>query len=154
MRLSSFIEFVQKNDKTIVFSTITKSIIEFNNEEFKDLKSGNFEKFDKKTIQFLIEKQIITCLQDEFSYVKFLINRDRYSPISLNTYIMFTENCNFSCVYCYQKGQVCGKNISEEVIDDVINWYEKILLRRLFLILFFLTLFVKYDNIVMLCKMS
>lgn len=130
MRLSKYINYAIKGEKVVAISLLTKCVVEFTKQEFENLKLSKNELFDKATINYLLEKNILTDLKNEEDFVYLLLKRDMLSPISLSTYIMFTESCNFSCVYCYQKGQVKGKAISRETLDKICLWHEKTLTEK------------------------
>lgn len=131
MHLSEYLVIKKLKDKVILFSTISRTIIEVNYDFFNEL--SNLDKklkiikddelaFLKKNY-FIIDNDI-----DEKRIVDYLLDKDRLDQKVFSSYIAFSTLCNFSCVYCYEEGQVCRKKIMDNsTLDMTVDWYKRII---------------------------
>lgn len=89
------------------FITLNKPI---DDENFiKDLKAG----------LFIIDDEI-----DELKILRFKMYRDRMNNISLGLTIAPTSDCNFRCIYCYEKNSLRKKEMTLEVEEAIIKFIE------------------------------
>jgi uncharacterized protein len=109
----------------VIMSTITHAIIRLELKQFQNIKDSNFLSLSENEINILMDKCILTAKtkDEEIDYIWYLFNKDRLNPISLSSYLMLTENCNFSCEYCYQRNQTKNTTIKSDVLDLIINWF-------------------------------
>ena len=134
MKLSKYIVISKLNDVThLFFSTISRSLIMLDDEKYSALQENpvNLSKFKDDEIEFLTEKHFIVeenC--NEIEYVWFQLSRDRISPKTFSTYIALSTACNFSCVYCYEKGQVDDYAMDNETLEQTIAWYRDKLVKN------------------------
>jgi len=68
---------------------------------------------------FLIEDHV-----DERQKLRHNMLRSRYGSDYLNLTITPTNDCNFACVYCYEKGVLSGKYMTNEVQDKIVELVE------------------------------
>lgn len=81
------------------------------------------EEYKKSNIEAkLIELGFITENEDERAAAEFQFWESVYDG-TLNLCIMPTEQCNFRCVYCYEKFQV--GTLSEENIKGLLTWIKR-----------------------------
>lgn len=94
----------QKYEKYLEFE---KNNIEIEDEEFvKDLQMGSF----------LIEENV-----NELDLLRFSMFKDRFSEGSLNLTIAPTLDCDFRCVYCYEKGKNDTKKMDKETQGSIVD---------------------------------
>ena len=131
MKFSRYL-LVEKNHSgnVIVFSTITRAVVLLTSLNYENLLDGKTDTLSTEEIEELLKKHIL--INDgavEENYVDFSLTLDRLSNQTFASYLAISTLCNFSCVYCYEKGQTKSKNtMSKEEIDNLILWYEKILI--------------------------
>lgn len=76
----------------------------------KDLNKGSF----------LIEEDI-----DELELVRYNISRSRFSTSTLSLTIAPTSDCNFRCIYCFQKNKHSYEYMTDELQTSITNFVNK-----------------------------
>ena len=118
MKWSKYIVTYKKGSSIVALSTLSKAIVEITNEQF-----DNPSILTKAESQFLCERHLLVDENfDEDAYVWYIINKDRLNTEAFFASIMFTEKCNFNCVYCYQKSQVQFDDLTTQKQDHIIEW--------------------------------
>lgn len=135
MRWSDYLQVTEYDDSTILlFSTLTRSLIKIEKSKYNGFKATGIihDFFSSHEIEFLKAKHfIIDNNLDEIKFVNVVLNADRLRPRVFSTYIALTTLCNFSCVYCYEHGQVNNYNfMSADTINAVIDWYRRIIITK------------------------
>jgi len=74
---------------------------------------------DLKKGMFLLEDHV-----DELDTLRYNMLRARYNTDSLSLTIAPTNDCNFRCVYCYEKDAISSKYMSQEVQDKLVELLE------------------------------
>lgn len=116
-----------------LFSTITQALIKLEREKINALKKRpvDLTVFTKKEQEFLFNKHFI--VEDNFNDTNFLwveMSKDRLTPKTLSSYIAMTTECNFACVYCYERGQVENYiKMTEYTLIKTIEWYRNTLIK-------------------------
>lgn len=138
MKLSSYIVIQKIKKGYVIFSTISKTIIEVNEDFYKEL--INIQNLDIDKLKYITEENIdylkrnyfiVDCDIDEKCIVDYKMNKDRLHQQVFSSYIAFSTLCNFACVYCYEEGQSERKHImDEETLMHTLNWYEKIITKN------------------------
>lgn len=131
MKLSKYLVITELSDGCYsVLSTITRSLIKLTAEKYALANTGEIKKaFSEEEIAFLVDKRFIVESDDtEVAFVSASMNKDRLSPKTFSTYIALSTLCNFSCVYCYEKGQVDSySTMDQQTLSDTISWYKNII---------------------------
>lgn len=126
----NIISTVVNDNKYILFSTISKAIIELDKNEFMEFQKIPLKKYNylsNKAIEWLHDNYFIIGADENERLLKnFLFDKDRLSSKVMSTYITFSTLCNFSCIYCYEQGIHCYKPMNEETLNNTIEWYERI----------------------------
>lgn len=125
-------------DNKILYNTLNRNyyILNYKNKNFDNLfKSINNNKLTKDQYTFLqklINKEMIVKDDlDEVEQVKDLIYRRKYSDRVLYLNIQTTLNCNFRCIYCYEKHEnitmddVTSNNIIK-YIENNVKYYDEL----------------------------
>lgn len=108
----------KKENSVVLFSTITKAIVELENNKYNNIFLLSDDEIKKlKDMNILVDDHL-----DEKKYVWHIINKDRLNPISFACYVMFTEECNFRCKYCYQNNQVKNRTLNKKKMHTIIRW--------------------------------
>lgn len=131
MKLSENIVTIKTNKNFILFSTLSKAIIELNKTYYEALKKCDFNNIDisQKEMDFLINNFfLIDTEAKENDIMDYLIDSDRINQKVFSSYIAFSTLCNFKCIYCYEEGQSERKNIMDkDTLYKTIEWYKSIL---------------------------
>lgn len=127
MNISKDLVIKKLDNEYIIMSTISLSIIKFDKEGYENFSKCNFDYFEKDKLDYLKNNFFIIDEDVSSKSIKeFLMDNDRLNQKVFSSYIAFSTLCNFACVYCFEEGQSDRKKImSLEVLDNVINWYEK-----------------------------
>jgi len=126
MKLSRYVYIAQQSPTNYIAAcTTTQAVISLGVQEFEDLQKGDINQCvalskeqynDCVDMGFLVPENL-----DEKKYLQYIMNKDRYSPEALTTYIAFTTACNFRCKYCYEKGQVKTETLSEHNLPTLLE---------------------------------
>lgn len=136
-----FYDFKDNPEKVISYNSRTNALalmskenyIKFNNLTLDELKKD--EDFFNKLVKggFIVEDSF-----DELTYLSYCLLKDRFSTRGLGLTIAPTIDCNFRCIYCYQKdGQdnlYMGRDIQDKILEFIkekashidylsITWY-------------------------------
>ena len=129
LRLSNYL-LIEKNNngRYIIFSTVTRAVVLLEEREFQRLSLGKTEGlFSENEIEELIRKHILVDKDlNEDNYIDFELHYDRLTTKTFTSFVALSTLCNFSCVYCYEKGQVkkCNR-MSHSDIDKLVKWYDE-----------------------------
>lgn len=115
-----------KDGKYAVMSTISRGLIILDPDKYSQLSLGQEERcFSSEEMDYLVKyKYSVSDDFDETDYLLVEMSRDRLNPRTFSTYVALSSLCNFSCVYCYEKGQLSGETVmSEKTLESTIKWY-------------------------------
>lgn len=135
----NFIINSEKADEILMYNSRTNALAKMELEKYQKYKSfieGNEESLDEELIKkliyggFIIESDI-----DELNIIREKMYAARYNNISFGLTIAPTLKCNFSCPYCYERGEKPGK-MYKEVQEKIIKLLD---LRKNFISLFSVT---------------
>jgi len=112
--LSKFNVFI--DDYGIVFNTLTGYAMALSREEFEEMKRGNVP----ENLKDIIEEGFSSRGDEVESLMAYALNKNVLEPTLLLTY-----NCNFDCIYCFQRGFRSNSSVSEEVVRGFINYVRK-----------------------------
>lgn len=62
---------------------------------------------------------------DELAALKYRLHRFRYDTSRLNLTIAPTSNCNFRCIYCYEKDSIKPVTMSEQTQEELIAFVKQ-----------------------------
>jgi uncharacterized protein len=122
---NSVLLFSTFNGKLVVLpKKIAKEITEGCSEEqfaeFSDSSSGGLRDFVKSNF----------CVDDDADEEQMLVKRLNSMKFSMKTLLItlgVCMDCNFHCVYCYEKGAFSKAYMNREVASQVIRWISRIL---------------------------
>lgn len=126
-RLSKYALFTENpNNSNEIFyvNTLFRKFCILTKEEFKLLFNFNNSIIEIKTLNKFIKEKIIVNF-DELAYLKAGIINNAYFIKDISITICTTLNCNFDCIYCFEKHRV-GK-MSLEVQNKSIELIKKTL---------------------------
>ena len=111
MLLSQYTVLFNKGNKYYCFSTLTKTIVELNQETYNMLSSSNLDiahgkLLDDSEKQLLYNAHIVCDNQlDEYLFCKSIILSKRFDDTNMHLTIAPTMDCCFSCYYCFERGK-------------------------------------------------
>ncbi|AWR97432.1 radical SAM protein [Acidianus sulfidivorans JP7] len=111
MKLSKFNIFLYDYD--IIFNTLTGYALKVSKDEMKKLANGEIPENLKEIIEEGFSDQ-------EFDPDKLIIKKEYLEPTLVLTY-----DCNFDCIYCFQKAFKNKLRVTDSVIKGFINYIEK-----------------------------
>lgn len=121
----SFYNFFYEHEKTgeiIAYNSRFNSLALISSENYELFKT---DRLDLATDQLLIDLKkggfIIEDSIDELDMLSYQMLNNRFNSKSLALTIAPTLDCNFACLYCYEKGSSCGMEMNEEVKKAIIE---------------------------------
>lgn len=121
MKLSKFVKIVEHNDDVVLYNTINQAVIELPHQAVEkgeivaDIDEESLEALKESFFLFETDSEITDALPE------YLINDKKlFISIELNL------SCNLRCPYCYQAGTHSGKVISDDTLDSLVNYVEKV----------------------------
>jgi len=137
MKVSKYNQVIEKEGNLILFNALSNAILYIEpskKEQVKKLlETGGAEKSNLPQEDIEKLEKGLYILPDEFdeiTYLKMRFDNFKYSDRFIRYTISLTDECNFSCVYCYQQmlNSLMGKKpakISKEIIDNILNITEE-----------------------------
>lgn len=129
MKISKYNIFIEKNDKVIAYNSFTNSLALMKNDDYRKFKQNincidnliNDSLYDDlKKGGFIIENNV-----DEIELLKVRVNKGRYDQRKLSLTILPTSDCNFRCIYCFEKSKLVNKSMSQETMESIIALVEE-----------------------------
>lgn len=120
-----FYEYPNNKNKIIAYNARTNALAIIESEKYNKLRNfiENCEEINDKEYVKDLEKGefIIEDTLNELDVIRFVTFNSRYSSKGLNLVIAPTQNCNFKCIYCYEKSSMKNISMSSKVQDSIIN---------------------------------
>ena len=129
MKQSRYSFFVKNGSKVYAYNSLSNSLAIMTNVEYDCLESFISK---KKDLPKDLEKSLLKgffLLDDNFDEIEFIKNRqeklkNKGEHFSLT--IAPTLNCNFRCIYCYEKGHQEYKFMTKETENEIVEYIKKI----------------------------
>lgn len=128
-RYNFFYRYKDDNSKYIAYNALSSSLALIEEEKYEMLK--NFlelsKNIDDKSLLEDLEKggYLIQDDFDELDYLRFNMFKARMDTSSLSLTIAPTSDCNFRCIYCYEKDAIKPCYITLETELCIIKYIEK-----------------------------
>lgn len=126
MKASNYNFFIEHDDDSyLAYNSRSNSLAIIEKENFRkysDFVLTGKEIDDSNLVEklkegyFLIDDDV-----DELKILRFQMYKDRMSEHTLSLTIAPTSDCNFRCVYCYEKKSIRKKSMTLEVEDAIID---------------------------------
>ena len=132
MKVSNYNFFIKRgtgNKDYIAYNSRTNALALVSEEQFEAVK--NFENTGKmiEDTDFLEELKIggfvINTEINELEQIKFKMLRQRFRTDVLSLIIAPTSDCNFRCIYCYEKDSIKHPPMSLEVQDSIVDFVKQ-----------------------------
>lgn len=118
-----------ENEKHILYNSMTNSLALIDNEKYgvyRKYENGEVENLDSDLIEDLYKGGFIVDNDfDELKELELRLLHGRFSSNSLGLTLAPTSDCNFRCIYCYEKDVIKPTYMTEEVQDAIINLVEQ-----------------------------
>lgn len=131
MKTSKYNFFIKNDDDTyLAYNSRSNALAVIENDNYKkyvDFETNGKEIEDLELVNklkegyFLIDDDI-----DELKILRFKMYKDRMSERFLGLTIAPTSDCNFRCVYCYEKGAIKSKSMSMETENAIFRFVESL----------------------------
>lgn len=124
MKQSKYNILSPKNN--LLFNTMSRSMAVLNDDDYQLFKapSPDFSKLDNETLKEFFESGfIIDDDRDELAEIKHLYWQAKFDATTLHITIMTTMDCNFRCIYCFEKHKEIY--MSDHTIDIVQRMIDK-----------------------------
>ena len=132
MKVSNYNFFIKRGTGIkdyIAYNSRTNALALVSEEQFEAVK--NFENTGKmiENTDFLEELKIggfvINTEINELEQIKFKMLRQRFRTDVLSLIIAPTSDCNFRCIYCYEKDSIKHPPMSLEVQDSIVDFVKQ-----------------------------
>lgn len=131
MKQSYYNHFIKLNNNEgyLAYNCRSNSLAiieEENYNKYADFVLSNKEIDDENLVEdlkkglFLIDDDI-----DELKVLRYKMYKDRFNMHSLGLTIAPTSDCNFRCIYCYEKNSIRQKDMTPQVEDAIVNFVEE-----------------------------
>ncbi len=115
-------EWVLYNSRTGALSKIEQEYYDL----LQDLeKKGIPIKDEEKYNQLKMQGYILDDDVDELALIRYAFNKDKYDSRSLSLTIAPTMQCNFGCVYCFEKNSNHSAHMSAETAEKILDFIRK-----------------------------
>ena len=120
----SFYNFeFENNGQYLIYNSISGGVIELNKSEYDIFKNQLNEPENKDFKNLLYEQGIVVenNIDEKDRFISFL-KLSKYSMDQVSIVIAPYLGCNFSCVYCYEKGNMNNHKISTETLNKIYEY--------------------------------
>lgn len=132
MKLSKYNYSVIYDDKKILYNTLSRKYLVYNNSQSEcvegllgDLNRKRYTLQEANLIKNLYKKDMV--IDDDFDQVELIRFKESVSKFENNQFLITlqpTLDCNFRCTYCYEKHRHI--NMDEDMIDRIVKFVERI----------------------------
>lgn len=120
-----FVPYQEEKNKYIAYNSLNSSLALMNEsdfEKYKKFESGGIDIVDKDLVDQLKEGGfIIEDGVDEKKQIRFNMYKEKFATDSLSLTIAPTSDCNFRCIYCYEKDSIKQNYMSIETQEKLIQ---------------------------------
>lgn len=130
MKASNYNFFYEKDDEYLAYNSRSNALAVITKSDFE--KYDDYVKFGKQ----IEDEELVRSLKegffliddnvDELKILRFEMYRDRMDENTLSLTIAPTSNCNFRCIYCYEKESIRNKSMTKEIEDAIVNFIEQL----------------------------
>lgn len=131
MKVSKY-NFFYKGDSDsewVLFNSRTGALSQIEQEYYDALqnleKKGIPIQDEEQCKQLKVNGYILDDDVDELALVRYAFNKDKYDSTSLSLTIAPTMQCNFGCVYCFEKNSDHGSRMNVEVSEKIIDFIQR-----------------------------
>jgi uncharacterized protein len=116
-------------DKTLVFSTLHGTAIVLTSKYYRKLQNKELSvdfiaRLPFKDREILLKYFIVSDQEEHKKYVLKKLESNVFSKKNFSLTVLVTTICNFSCIYCYQKGILLEDSFNNLKLLDLFKWLE------------------------------
>lgn len=112
------------DSKKIIYNTLTSALGLIENENYK-LIHKNVEQIECETLSQLLDNGfIVPDALNEKDVINTRLNQARFDKSNLALTFAITRDCNFRCVYCYEKDGINKITANEAVMENILKFVE------------------------------
>lgn len=133
MRFSRYVDIIENGNETILCNTLTQEIVTVDSKKMKS-KTEISSEISEDERKYLFENGFIHGDLESYKQKTINLKRDLVT-ITIN----ITEDCNFSCTYCYQNDFLSKNVITDQTINNIMQYILDIAqlgVRRLYIYFF------------------
>lgn len=116
-----------KDEGILVYNAMTNALAAMETDKFKaydDFRKNGTPIEDKEFLEQLIQGGfLVEDTFDELHELRYRLLSGRYTNNQFSLTIAPTSDCNFRCVYCYEKTVLRHSYMTEEVVDGIIQFF-------------------------------
>ncbi len=116
-------------EQTVLYNTRTGSIALIEEDKYKqycDFAENSVPISDEELLSNLkLGGYVVDADYDELTAIKYRLLSSRYNTTSLSLTIAPTSNCNFRCIYCYEKDSIKPVTMSEQTQTELIEFVKQ-----------------------------
>lgn len=117
MYLSRYTLLYKSETSALLYNTLTRNCVLF---------GLPLIDISRNDIEYLKENlHIFDTQDDDIAYVKLFINSAKYRNPRFSVTLTMTYECNFDCVYCYEKDMRKTGKMSEQTANEVVEWIQR-----------------------------
>lgn len=129
MKASQYNFIYTKDNKIILHNLISSALAELDEQDFSQFKryssDNNFPIDEYLKKQLIYGGYLIDDETDELQLIQAQVLEDRYSSKNLVLTVAPTSDCNFRCVYCYEKDAIHQAYMDENTQNKLIEFIQK-----------------------------
>ncbi len=126
MKESNYNFFIEKKNKNgiIAYNSFTSAMVEMTMEEFVEFEQAKINGYNSlKQDVFEVLKKNGFIIEEDYNEIEAIecgMLKAKYSNDNLILTIASTEDCNFRCIYCYEKDSINSKYMDLQTADNII----------------------------------
>lgn len=126
MQKSLFTIEMNINDRLVLYNTFSSGILSLDKEykeRYEKLSNFSFKSgiYDDLKRELIKGNMIVSKEDDEIAKLNLINNLSRFKNDVLSLTIAPTMECNFACIYCYEKGHR-NKSMDKKILDQTIRF--------------------------------
>lgn len=128
-RYNFFFPYEHEAGKLIAYNSLSNFLALIEEDKYKkylDLENNNIQIDDEKLVEDL--KKGLFILDDninELDIIRHNMYASKFNTSALSLTIAPTSDCNFRCIYCYEKDAINSCNMNEETQNSIVKMLEK-----------------------------
>lgn len=120
----------EQSDQTIFYNSRTNALALIENEKYDAYKAfceNGTTIADERLVQdltyggFLVDSEV-----EELDLIRYALLQSRFSGTHLGLTIAPTSDCNFRCVYCYEKDSLRPSTMTEDIQKAVVDYVKRL----------------------------
>lgn len=127
MKQTQFLTTVKLKDGVLLFNALNSALVKLSPEEYEEMQQFIFNRDGGLNIpqsslinELISMEMIVDRSRNEFSELEQRYWNFRNSAEYIKVVVAPTSACNFSCIYCFEKGN-CTATMSEETAQEIVN---------------------------------